>query len=194
MRPAPATAGAGLKEGEGSPVGRGGEGRTPSSPAPRRSRAEPRRSPASAPARAGTSGARAVDPAPGDAGARAGESRGSRAQGSLGLRDVEPQARPAGTRPPSSPPPARPPRYRAGSLGPGGPGAGGPRIWPPLGKREAWGTWGSAVKSAIHSCWQRPGLWNLESARAPRFPKSPSSPSGHQVSRDGAWADPEDRP
>lgn len=78
-----------------------------------------------------------MDPAPGDAGARAGESRGSRAQGKFGARDVEPQARSSG---PASlsphPPPA--PVTRAGSLGPGGPGAGGPRNMAPLGKREAW--------------------------------------------------------
>lgn len=78
-----------------------------------------------------------MDPAPGDAGARAGESRGSRAQGKFGARDVEPQARSSG---PASLPPHPPPApvtelevWGQEALAPGVLG-----IWPPLGKREAW--------------------------------------------------------
>lgn len=136
VRPAPATAGAGLKQGEGFPESRGGTRGGPR-PAPPRAGAEPepRRSPASAPARAGTSGARAVDPAPGGAGARAGESRGSCAQGKFGARGVEPQTRSSG---PAPLPPQPAPVTRAGSLGPGGPGARGPRNMAPLGKGEDW--------------------------------------------------------
>lgn len=47
-RPVPATAGAGLRQGEIFPSRGGDEGRTRSSPAPRRTKPEPRRSPAEA--------------------------------------------------------------------------------------------------------------------------------------------------
>lgn len=95
-RPAPATAGAGLRWGEVggrySRGGRGDEGRTPSSPAPRQSRAgappEPCRSPAGARPQPQPEPAPAEPerrtPRPGGAGAPAGESRGAALRGSLG--------------------------------------------------------------------------------------------------------------
>lgn len=161
-RPAPATAGAGLRRGEVFPSREGDEGRTPSSPAPRRSRAgappEPGLSPSQSPHQRNRNGRPRAPaaPEPGPV-----SPAGATLKGSLGAWGVEPQAR--------SPGPAPPPRpllLRGGSLRPGGPLTSGPRSVVPAGGWEGrgWGTWGSAVRGprspAAHCCWKRPRLWD----------------------------------